>query len=268
MMTPCIAKPDHTPQRGNTKRNNEGALKRKKMKRRTFVSFVTIIVMVEVAFLLRVGWISPVVFHQQCFINCDDATPSNKAPVNRVSGNKSPVSRVSPQLMYLQFPQRNDSESLGMLEEARRQLTRWHPDGVEFQPCFERSCKISERVWAYNPWERSVYLCGKTIDPYKAKEVDNCNESPRVYEEEPSLVQVDELYDQKFPYLTFPNCSVPCRFVDVGGYPIELKVKGTDWKIRHTMESPAHYVRMAVKEDAWKQNTYFSTTSLKSEVRV
>lgn len=254
---------------------HEGAWKRKKKKatniRRTFVSFVAIVVLLQVAFLMgAVGWISPavVVFHQQqCFIlnNCDNL---NKAPVV--------VSRVSPhELVYLQFPQRNDSESLIMLEEARRQLTRWYPsDEVEFQPCFDQSCKISEdRVWAYNPWERSVYLCGKTIEPYKAKEV-NCNESPRVYDEKQSLVQVD-LYPKEedtrhrdFPYLEFPNCSVPCRFVDIGGHPIELVVKGTNWKIWHTMESPVHYKKTAVKEYGWKNNTYYSTTSLKSEVCV
>lgn len=121
-----------------------------------------------------------------------------------------------------------------MLAEARRQLTQWIPDKGIFQPCFRRSCKISDRIWAYNPWERNVHLCGQTIGPNKAKEVKDCNASPRVYaKDQPSLVQVD-LYDdeeEELPYLSFPNCSVPCRFVDVGGPPTELVGKGTNWKI-------------------------------------
>lgn len=237
----------------------------------SFVSLVSTIVLIEITLIVKMlGYLNlnPVFLH--CFVDCEKSAAAAK-----------------PQLPRAVVPSTSRQVERSMMEEkATEKLKEWYPEKSDFLPCSQHECKniSSDRVWAYNPWSSNMYLCGQTIGPNNVTElVEDCNETPSVFLEQPRLGDTKPITEvikvktigrrtrwgkKVTEKLLTPNCTVPCRFVDIGGMPRDLTVEGTNWRIIHTLESSAHYKRTEVQQDGWKSDTYYSTTSFQSEVRV
>jgi len=145
-----------------------------------------------------------------------------------------------------------------------------------------------EPVVAYNPASYSRIWCGKTIpaNGYILLTKLSClQEPPRVFPIEPTVKGTGMPPIHVEPYMphiylrSFQNkkrnvtdfeCDIPCQKT-VGGEVFsgtDYRIVGTDLKILHSLESSQYYGNLQVKEEAYLENQFYSTTSFRSEIPV
>ena len=127
---------------------------------------------------------------------------------------------------------------------------------------------------AYNSATFERYLCGQRIPPKSALHLDTpCDQPGRVFSKEPDLTNMPAIQVQSQPvhhtedHSLFENvqCDVPCRWEkDMQG--TDRFIDGTDWKIFQSMDDPYFNDNAKVERTAYRQNLFYSTTSLSSSV--
>lgn len=164
--------------------------------------------------------------------------------------------------------------------ELMRKMVEALDEEHHYVPCLESDCDTSlDRIWAFNPWKRPLYMCGTKIMPSTAVEiVERCHEGARVFLQEPTLRNIEKIDPIDFMFhkndklsihhpTLYEECPVPCRQYGAPSSISMMYIDGEDWQFRHTMESASNYPEMGIAPGKWKDNVYFSTTSFKSDVR-
>ena len=153
----------------------------------------------------------------------------------------------------------------------------------------EDVCQESNKpIVAYNSASYPRIWCGSTVPSggFVLLTKSSClQEPPRVFPIDPTVEGNGMPPIHVEPYMphiflrSFQNkkrdvadieCNIPCRKT-VGGDVFsgtDYRIVGTDLKILHSLESSQYYRNLRVKPDAYLENQYYSTTSLRSEIPV
>lgn len=139
-------------------------------------------------------------------------------------------------------------------------------------------------IVVYNPAPYVRFWCGikvpgkhvLSLTESESKEL--CKEPPRMLERKPTIDGADmpaiqltasggEFFgDVDMPAERFP-CDIPCEHASWEGDVIQYyKVKDTDLSITYSMESTQHYPELTIEDYAYRRNTYYATTSFRSEI--
>ena len=135
---------------------------------------------------------------------------------------------------------------------------------------------------AYNPVSYERTLCGSKVPPNGIVTVAKspCRKPPRLFRANPTvdgkempaihligggLAEVEGL--DGVSGTPFP-CDIGCEKTG-GGYTITTyAVQGTEWQIQFSMESSQYYSNLAIDDMAYRNNSYYATTSFRSEIPV
>jgi Glycosyltransferase family 10 (fucosyltransferase) C-term len=142
-----------------------------------------------------------------------------------------------------------------------------------------RTAKRKSKYVYFNPLARPRILCGHTLAANNGtlELMDQpCLEPARLFAVIPSLETSHELpptttrfndpgqHGDVEPFAG--DCDIPCHS---GGYLNLLStrtVDGTPFKLTFSMEGPQYYPMLRIKDTAYQDNVFYSTTSFRSEV--
>jgi hypothetical protein len=153
----------------------------------------------------------------------------------------------------------------------------------------EDTCQDStDTVIAYNPASYDRIWCGTTA-PAKGfillTKLSCRQEPPRIWSTHPTVQgkAMPAVHIEPYmPHIILPSfqnkkrnvtnipCNIPCQKT-VGADVFsgtDYRVVGTDFKILHSLESSQYYGNLRIKENAFRENQYYSTTSFRSEIPV
>jgi len=138
-------------------------------------------------------------------------------------------------------------------------------------------------VVVYNPAPYDRFWCGiklaglqiLTLTESEAKQL--CKEPARMLETKPTAEGTDmppihllavggEWYQDNVKAERF-DCDIPCVHAHWDGDVVKYyRVEGMDVMIRYSMESPDYYPELEIKDDAYRNNSFYATTSFRSEI--
>ena len=152
----------------------------------------------------------------------------------------------------------------------------------------EDICKEGEEpIVAFNPASYQRIWCGTTV-PAKGFVLLtklSCQQPPRMFPTDPTVdgTGMPAIHVEPYmPHIILPSfrnkkrnvtdfeCDIPCKKT-VGGEVFsgtDYRIVGTDLKILHSLESSQYYGNLHVKDDAYLENQFYSTTSFRSEIPV
>jgi Glycosyltransferase family 10 (fucosyltransferase) C-term len=138
--------------------------------------------------------------------------------------------------------------------------------------------KRTRKFVYFNPYPRPRILCGHTLAANNGTlELDEpaCLEPARLFPVIPSLETALELPPtitrfndpgQQGQVEPFADCDIPCHH---GGYLNLLSTRtidGTPFQLTFSMEGQQYYPMLRIKDAAYRDNVFYSTTSFRSEV--
>ena len=157
--------------------------------------------------------------------------------------------------------------------------------GIKCQEKLRHMDATHRSVVVYNPAPYDRFWCGiklagkhsVTLSESDAKKL-LCKEPARMLETNPTvdgtgmppihLMSAGDGFYQggALPAETF-DCDIPCKYERGGGNVIRyFKVQGMDVTIVNSMESSEHYPELRTRDDAYRSNTFYATTSFRSTI--
>jgi hypothetical protein len=138
----------------------------------------------------------------------------------------------------------------------------------------------------YNPASFTRTVCGHVLEPGQAVQLhDPCHKPAQLFPHQESLppvnghdmpaivilsskapvVPASDLLEDPTKFTTEAVCDIPCKF-EVNMQGRERHIAGTEWKITQTMDDPYFSDLAKMERTAFRQDEYYSTTSLTSSV--